>query len=89
VKVAILYYRLFDADGREQMIGGVETYIGALCTEMGWEPTLFQCANHPFQRAVGDLKIIGVPATHLKHKQQVQALQARDQLISSRFGERQ
>jgi len=64
VKVAILYYRLFDADGREQMIGGVETYLlnlGALCAEIGWEPTLFQCSNRPFERAIGDLKVVGVP----------------------------
>lgn len=77
MRVAILYYQLFDADGREQLIGGVETYLlnlGALCAEMGWEPTLFQCANHPFQRAIGDLKIIGVPASHLKHRQKAQAL---------------
>ncbi|CAG1769317.1 Glycogen synthase [uncultured bacterium] len=64
MKVAIIYNRLFDYDGKEQLIGGVETYLlhlGALCSKMGWNPVIFQFANKPFKRTINSLEIVGVP----------------------------
>jgi len=70
MKVAILYERLFDADGREQLVGGVETYLlnlGRLCVEMGWETTIFQFANRSFERNIDGLKAAGVSMKGVKH----------------------
>ncbi|MEB2309924.1 MAG: glycosyltransferase family 4 protein [Candidatus Brocadiaceae bacterium] len=64
MKVAFIYPRLFDHDGEEQLIGGIETYLlhlAALCLKMGWDPVLFQFANKPFKRTINALEVIGVP----------------------------
>ncbi|MCF6156666.1 MAG: glycosyltransferase family 1 protein [Candidatus Brocadia sp.] len=64
MKVAFIYNRLFDHDGEEQLIGGIETYLlhlGALCSKMGWNPVVFQFANKPFKRTIDALEIVGVP----------------------------
>ncbi|MDR4499372.1 MAG: glycosyltransferase family 4 protein [Candidatus Scalindua sp.] len=64
MKVAIIYQRLLDYDGKEQSTGGIQTYLlhlGALCSKMGWNPVLFQFANRPFRRTINALEIVGVP----------------------------
>ncbi len=68
MNIAIIYYRLFDFDGNDQLIGGIETYIlnlAELCHEQGWKTLLFQSANCNFENMIGDLKVIGLPIAHL------------------------
>jgi glycosyltransferase involved in cell wall biosynthesis len=71
MKVAILYNKFFDHDGREQLIGGVETYISnlaKLCREMEMETTIYQWSNQPFEKSVNGLNVKGVPVCHLPYK---------------------
>ena len=77
MKVAIIYYALFDLDGKKQTVGGVQTYLLALsrvCTEMGLEPVLFQFAKNSFETRINDLKVVGVPVDHLKFEQKKKCL---------------
>jgi len=77
MKVAILYIRLLDADGEEQLIGGVETYLvnlGELCAEMGWTPFLFQRGHTAFRKQVGALTVVGVPPAYYKGKKLIHKL---------------
>lgn len=71
MKAAILYNKFFDHDGKEQLIGGVETYLlnlARLCQEMGMETTIYQWSNHPFEKNVDGLKVKGIPVFHLPYK---------------------
>jgi glycosyltransferase involved in cell wall biosynthesis len=66
MKVALIYYQLFDRHGQEQLIGGIETYLlnlGNLISELGWQPRLFQCASRPFARSVNGMEVVGVPVS--------------------------
>jgi hypothetical protein len=41
MKVAIIYRQMFDYDGVNQCIGGIETYLlklSEVCEEIGWQP---------------------------------------------------
>ena len=62
---------MFDYDGVNQCIGGIETYLlklSEVCEEIGWQPMLFQCANKPFKRMINNLEVIGVPVVKLDQK---------------------
>lgn len=71
MKVAILYNKFLDLDGKEQLIGGIETYLinlAKLCQEMGMDTTIYQWANHHFNTKVDGLNVIGIPVNHLPFK---------------------
>lgn len=77
MKVAILYSNFFDHDGKERMIGGIETYLlnlAGVCQEMGIEPTIYQFANRSFEENVDGLKVKGIPVFHLPSKKRPSAL---------------
>ena len=77
MKVAILYNKFFDHDGREQVIGGVETYIltlARLCQKIGMETTIYQWSNVPFEKKMKGLNVKGVPVCQLKFKKRNKAL---------------
>jgi glycosyltransferase involved in cell wall biosynthesis len=77
MKVAILYQRLFDADGVKQQIGGVETYLvnlAAVCSARGWEPILLQSSRRAFEQHVGDFRVLGVPLDGRSRRRQRQGL---------------
>ena len=63
MKAVFIYRNYFDHDGKEIIVGGIETYISHLsdlCFEMGIQPYLIQCANKEFVRTDRHLKVIGV-----------------------------
>lgn len=63
MKVGIIFDRFLDATGREQTVGGVQSYIfqlGKICREMGSETLLFQQGQAGFERFLHSLRIIGV-----------------------------
>ena len=77
MKVAIIYYGLFDLEGKERLIGGVETYLvnlAQVCFDLGWEPILFQFAKYNFEKSINGLKVVGVPVVHLSFKQKKRCL---------------
>lgn len=68
MKVGLLYYRFLDSEGKEKVIGGIETYLASLaqaCIESGWEPILFQCANREFRTHFDGLTVLGVPTAKM------------------------
>ncbi len=73
MKIALLYYRLFDDDGKEQLIGGIETYLlnlAELCKENNWDPILFQSSHRSFRKEINSLNVIGVPIAGVKQRRQ-------------------
>lgn len=77
MKAAILYSTFFDHDGKEQMIGGIETYLlnlAGVCQEMVIEPTIYQWSNKPFHRNVDGIVAKGMPVLHLPYKKRPHAL---------------
>jgi glycosyltransferase involved in cell wall biosynthesis len=77
IKAAILYNKFFDHEGKELVIGGVETYLlnlARLCQEIGMSATIWQFSNQPFEKKSEKLKIRGVPVFHLPFKQRNRAL---------------
>ncbi len=63
IYVRIIYWRFVGFNGDDVFIGGVETYIHSLvqcCVELGMKPILYQCANVPFKKMVGDLEVRGI-----------------------------
>jgi glycosyltransferase involved in cell wall biosynthesis len=72
--VAILYYNVFDAEGIDRRLGGVETYLqylAELILERGDIPILVQPASIPFERFIGGVKVIGVPRDHRRLRRNV------------------
>lgn len=77
MKVSILYYQLFDKNGENQTVGGVQTYILNLARVfhgMGIETTIYQWANLSFEKNVDGLKVKGVPVFHLPYKKRKEVL---------------
>jgi glycosyltransferase involved in cell wall biosynthesis len=71
MKAAILYNKFFDHEGKEQLIGGVETYLlnlAKICQEMDMETTIYQWSNHPFTKNLNGLSVKGIPVLHLPYK---------------------
>jgi len=64
MKVAIFCNRYLDYDGKERLIGGVETYLynlANLCMKMDIKPIIFQYAHNRVERIVDDIKVVGLP----------------------------
>lgn len=79
MKAAILYYGLLDENGREQHIGGVETYILNLthvCRDLGWDVTVFQYGAREFSTPMDTCTVKGVPAQGLSHEKKKARLYA-------------
>ena len=77
MRAAILYNQFLDHEGKEQRIGGVETYLlnlARLCRETGLETTVYQWSRRPFERSVDGVQVKGVPVCHLGHKKRNRAL---------------
>jgi glycosyltransferase involved in cell wall biosynthesis len=77
VRAAILYNQFLDHEGKEQRIGGVETYLlnlARLCRETGRETTVYQWSRRPFERSVDGVQVKGVPVCHLGRKKRNRAL---------------
>lgn len=77
MKVAILYNKFFDSDGDHRIIGGVETYLlnlSTVCQELNFETTIYQFSNLPFEKAIGKLKIKGIPVFHVSFKERNRVL---------------
>jgi glycosyltransferase involved in cell wall biosynthesis len=77
MKVAFLYYNLYDPNGEHLLIGGIETYLQrlmALADSMGFEPVMFQTAQIPFERRLGPAVVVGVPARKQSTPRQRRAL---------------
>jgi hypothetical protein len=80
VKAAILYNKFLDPEGREPLVGGVETYLlnlARVCQETGLGTTIYQWSNRPFARALDGVKVQGVPVGQMPlRKQRMAAFQA-------------
>jgi glycosyltransferase involved in cell wall biosynthesis len=77
MKVAILYNKLFDHNGQNQTVGGIQTYVlnlARLCQENNMETTIFQFSNLPFEIEANGLKIRGIHVCHLPLKRRNLAL---------------
>lgn len=64
MKVAIFYSSYLDRDGKEQHIGGIETYLynlASLCKKMDIKPIIFQYAYKGFERIIDNIKVVGLP----------------------------
>jgi glycosyltransferase involved in cell wall biosynthesis len=66
----LVYWRFSGFNGENQFIGGVETYIRLLaecCSEMDMPMILYQCAEKPFQRTIGEITVNGIqtPTTNI------------------------
>jgi len=71
MKVAIIYSQMFDCDGKEQRVGGIETYLinlGNLCSSIGWQPIIYQRANNRFERMINNIRVIGLPIKNKSFK---------------------
>ncbi|MEN6334758.1 MAG: hypothetical protein ABFE01_10890, partial [Phycisphaerales bacterium] len=71
MKVGILYYSLLDATGRNQCIGGVETYIlnlARVCRDLDWDVTVFQYGDTEFSVQMDACAVAGVPVPGLSHE---------------------
>lgn len=69
MKVAIIYYNFFDAEGETRKIGGVETYLlylSKIIIDRGDEPILLQPAVKYYEKKIDGLKVIGVPPSRLR-----------------------
>ena len=63
-RIAFLYHRFFDGEGKQIVIGGIETYLQrlfVLAAGIGFEPILFQSSQIPFERKVGKAVVRGLP----------------------------
>ena len=63
MKAAIIYSRFLDYDGRERLVGGIETYLYSLanlCKKMDIEPIIFQFSNKDFERTFDGIRVIGI-----------------------------
>jgi glycosyltransferase involved in cell wall biosynthesis len=77
MKVAFLYYNLYDPKGEHLLIGGIETYLQRLMeltAGMGFEPVMFQAAQIPFERRLGPAAVVGVPVPNHSMARQRRAL---------------
>jgi len=64
MKAAIFYSRYLDHNGKEQHIGGIETYLynlARLCKQLDIEPVIFQDSLRPFENMDDDIKVVGLP----------------------------
>jgi len=69
MKAAILYSNLFDRYGKDQKIGGVETYLlnlSQVCKELDFETVIYQFADNKFQSSIGDVTVEGIPVMDVK-----------------------
>ena len=76
MKVGLLYYQFLDHDGRQRLVGGVETYLtnlAAVCGEMGLGATIYQWSHGPFVRNVDGIQVKGMPVCHLPYRKRKDA----------------
>jgi hypothetical protein len=77
MKVVILYNKFFDHDGKDLVVGGVETYLfnlAQLCNKIGFETTIYQWAKVEFTKKVYNFMVKGVPVFNLPRKKRNQKL---------------
>jgi glycosyltransferase involved in cell wall biosynthesis len=63
MKIAILYNKFFDHNGKELIIGGVETYLqnfSQLCKEIGFKPVIYQWAEKDFLKQNNGIEVRGI-----------------------------
>ncbi|HEV2295340.1 MAG TPA: glycosyltransferase family 4 protein [Tepidisphaeraceae bacterium] len=80
MQLRMIYSRLFDFDGREISVGGIQTYLRELANcaaEWGFDPILYQSSLQPFERKLGRLTVRGIVAgvdgTNLQTRQTLYA----------------
>ena len=79
VKLAILYDVFYDEEGKQFLIGGVQTYIQrlvALGASLGLDPVVFQPARVSFQRKEGKGLVVGLPIPKVSSKDKMRFLYA-------------
>jgi glycosyltransferase involved in cell wall biosynthesis len=77
LKAAFLFHRLYDSEGKQVLIGGIETYIQhlmALAAGMGIQPIMFQPARVAFERPLGEATVFGVAVQNHSFDRQKQLL---------------
>lgn len=65
MKIYLIYNQFFDDYGKERKIGGVETYMEALCnlfSKKGEESIICQFSKIPFKKDLGKYKVCGFVA---------------------------
>lgn len=63
VTIHIIYHRLFDMDGRNLSIGGIQTYLINLAqalTNAGFDVQFYQLANFDWETKIGQARVLGV-----------------------------
>lgn len=68
MKIAIVYTRFMNPDGKGRSIGGIETYLfnlGQVCAKYHHEPIIYQASTCDFRVQVGPINVVGVPVTKL------------------------
>lgn len=63
MNVGIVWIKFFSADGKERIVGGVETYIENLCylcMDLGHTPIIYQTANECWEKDYNGIKVIGI-----------------------------
>jgi glycosyltransferase involved in cell wall biosynthesis len=72
MKVYMLYHGVLDAQGKQPLVGGIETYLIALANlvrELGMEPIMLQRGDRPFQAEHDGIPVVGVSANRSETKQ--------------------
>jgi glycosyltransferase involved in cell wall biosynthesis len=67
-RIAFIYHRFYDGDGKQVLIGGIETYVQRLfdvSSSLGLDPILLQSSRILFERCFGGARIFGIPIGHL------------------------
>jgi len=76
-KILFLYYRLFDQDGGQVHVGGIETYLQrliVLTASMGFQPVVVQSARAAFERELNTALVVGLPIKHEPFEKQPRLL---------------
>jgi glycosyltransferase involved in cell wall biosynthesis len=69
MKIYIQYSRIFDLDGKELTIGGIQTYLinlAKLLINNDYEVEIYQCANHNWNKIHEGIKFIGIDTSSIK-----------------------
>jgi len=77
MKAAILYNKFYDLDGKDLLIGGIETYLlnlARVCQDLKLDTTIYQWSNQAFKKNLDGLQIRGIPVCTLANKKRKQAI---------------
>lgn len=70
MKIFIIYHKLFDLDGKELTIGGIQTYLlnlSKMLLDNNFTPIIYQLANEPWELQYEGIEVRGIKKLSVKN----------------------